>query len=100
MADLKKITVQNPYSALLRVLKNNHIPKKQAYEAAQFFLDLNNATGSCTAYEIYLSVCDAYEFVCRDFKGDKNKCFEAAQATSRVIYTRWQDVDLEGDFCW
>ncbi|MEG1925944.1 MAG: hypothetical protein RR415_09360 [Ruthenibacterium sp.] len=96
--NLKDVHVRNGKNALLRVLKKNGMPKEQSYEAADIYEQMFGS-GSSNALDIYLAVCDAYAFVCRDTSSQK-KCFDAADATSRVIYTRWADVDLPGNFDW
>ena len=97
---MKKITVNNAYNALLRGMKELKLPKVQAMEAAMDF-EVMFGTGSCTAYDCFLTVTEALSYVSRDFPNNHRKLFECAESVARASSIRWdKHGEIPGNFSW
>lgn len=99
---LRNIPVQYGYNAVLRGMKEVlHVPKLQGLEAAEQFKFLNGE-GSCSAYDCYMAVVDAYAFIVRDYPKDTHKQFEAAEMVARAIKNvDWAEKGkYPGDYSW
>ena len=84
------------YNTLTHCLKQSKVnmPVEQAREAAQvFFTDKGN--GSCTAMDVYMAVCDAYNYVVRDYPEDKLKITRACDAAVSAMQSPWQLLDKD-----
>lgn len=94
------ITVKNAYNAILRVMANVGIPKKQGMEAAENF---KNVYGSnpASAFDCFMCIVNAYSFFVRDNKGKTNKHFEIAMAVGKAAGAKWElQGNIPGDFAW
>lgn len=84
------------YNTLTHCLKQSKVnmPVEQAREAAQvFFTDKGN--GPCTAMDVYMAVCDAYNYVVRDYPEDKLKITRACDAAVSAMQSPWQLLDKD-----
>ena len=94
------ITVNNAYNAILRVMADANMPKKQGMEAAENF---KNVFGNspATAFDCFMCVVNAYSFFVRDNKGKQSKHFEVAMAVGKAAGARWEALgNIAGDFSW
>lgn len=95
---LDSIKLSNAYNALLRAMKSLGIPKVQGMEAAEQFHQIYPDTA--TAYDCFLAIVDAYNYVSRDFAKDFRKQFDVADSVGRAANLKWSDLDIPGDFSW
>lgn len=99
MEELKHITIHNPYNAVLRVMDECNVNKKQGMEAAtnfQSFIGSNSAS----AFDCFLVVMNAYSFVCRDNPQNQDIRFTASLTVGKAANINWEQYDIPGDYKW
>ena len=72
---------------------DNSIRLMTGVEFPMTFTDKGN--GPCTAMDVYMAVCDAYNYVVRDYPEDKLKITRACDAAVSAMQSPWQLLDKD-----
>lgn len=99
MDELKHIVIRNPYNAVLRVMDECGVNKKQGMEAATNFKSFIGS-GSASAFDCFLVVMNAYAFIYRDNPQNQDVQFTASLAVGKAANVRWEQYDIPGEYKW
>lgn len=99
MEDLKHTTISNPYYAILRVMNECGISKKQGMEAATNF-ENSNGNKPTNAFDCFVVVMNAYSFICRDNPQNQEVQFNASLNVGKAAMLNWAQYDIPGKFAW
>lgn len=97
---LKSVKVSNAYNALLRVMDEVGIPKKQGMEAAKAFQVMYPAPMEASAYDCMLAIINAYAFYCRDNDKNERGQMNVSFAVGEAMGVNWVEYGIPGDFSW
>lgn len=97
---LKTINVDNAYNAVLRVMAEVGIPKKQGMEAAKAFQGMYPAPDAATAYDCMLAIINAYAFYVRDNAQNERGQMNVSFAVGAAMGISWPEYSIPGEFSW
>ena len=95
---LMEIGIDYPYQTMLRVMKRIGVTKRLAYRAAELW-KAQNGEKPCTAYDLYLGICEA-EFLLQCDGASAPKVAQMEENISRALKVRWEEYDYAGDVKW
>ena len=95
---LMEIGIEYPYQTMLRVMKRIGVTKRLAYRAAELW-KAQNGEKPCTAYDLYLGICEA-EFLLQCDGASAPKVAQMEENISRALKVRWEEYDYAGDVKW
>ena len=98
LGKLMEIGIDYPYQTMLRVMKRVGVAKRLAYRAADLW-KAQNGDSPCTAYELYLGICEA-EFLLQCDGASASKVAQMEENIARALKIRWGDYDYAGDVKW
>lgn len=98
LGKLMEIGIDYPYNTMLRVMKRVGVTKRLAYRAAELW-QAQNGGRSCTAYDLYLGICEA-EFLLQCDGASAPRVAQMEENISRALKVRWEDYDYAGDVKW
>lgn len=99
MEDLKAVTIKNPYNAILRVMDECGMSKKQGMEAATNF-ESSNGNKPVSAFDCFVVVMNAYSFICRDNPQNQEVQFNASLNVGKAAMLNWAQYDIPGKYAW
>lgn len=95
---LMEIGIEYPYQTMLRVMKRIGVTKRLAHRAAELW-KAQNGKKPCTAYDLYLGICEA-EFLLQCDGAFAPKVAQMEENISRALKVRWEEYDYAGDVKW
>lgn len=95
---LMNIDVLHPCTAFLGVLKRIGAPKKASYEALEY-LKAQNGDAPCTAYELYLYMCEII-FLTQCEGASGSRIAQLEEIIARALKVNWGEYDRPGEFTW
>ena len=99
MEELKKLIISNPYNTILRVMDECGVAKKQGMEAATNF-ENSNGNKPVPAFDCFVVIMNAYNFVCRDNPQNQDVQFSASLNVGKAAMLNWAAYDIPGKYTW
>lgn len=99
MDAMKQLVIKNPYNAILRVMDECGILKKQGMEAAANF-ESGNGNKPASAFDCFVVVMNAYSFICRDNPQNQDVQFNASLNVGKAAMLNWAQYDIAGQYAW
>lgn len=99
MDDMKKLIIKNPYNAILRVMDECGVAKKQGMEAATNF-ENSNGDKAASAFDCFVVIMNAYSFICRDNPQNQDLQFGASLNVGKAAMLNWSAYDIPGKYAW
>lgn len=94
LGKLMEVGIDYPYNTMLRVMKRIGVTKRLAYRAAGLW-QAQNGDRPCTAYDLYLGICEA-EFLLQCDGASAPKVAQMEENIARALKVRWEDYDYAG----
>ncbi len=98
LGKLMETGIDYPYNTMLRVMKRIGVTKRLAYRAAELW-QAQNGERPCTAYDLYLGICEA-EFLLQCDGASAPRVAQMEENISRALKVRWEDYDYAGEVKW
>jgi len=98
LAELSNIKIENGRNAILAIGKHIALPRKAVYEAAEVFAALNPSDYT-TAFEVYLSLCEAASLANAADNSPLKVC-RINDNLGKALKCRWRDYDIVGEYNW
>lgn len=98
LGKLMDVGIDYPYNTMLRVMKRIGVTKRLAYRAAELW-QAQNGERPCTAYDLYLGICEA-EFLLQCDGASAPKVAQMEENIARALKVRWEDYDYAGEVKW
>ena len=98
LGKLMETGIDYPYNTMLRVMKRVGVTKRLAYRAAELW-QAQNGERPCTAYDLYLGICEA-EFLLQCDGASAPRVAQMEENISRALKVHWEDYDYAGEVKW